>query len=118
MVNAMLAQFEEYDRKIFWTITLLGVGALLLYVYFLSISVVAVVARKVAEREFGRMTAQVAVLESQYAQLDGNIDLKFAHGSGFVDVTAPRYITTTAAGNILTLGDGILGRNTMGGSDQ
>ncbi|MEK7118463.1 MAG: hypothetical protein AAB869_02525 [Patescibacteria group bacterium] len=114
MVNAILFQFEEYDRKIFWTLIFLGMSALLLYVYFLGISVVAVVAQKVAERELGRMTAQVAVLESQYVRLDGDIDLEFAHESGFVDVVVPQYITTITAGNMLTLGDGVSGRDTAG----
>lgn len=106
MVNAILAQFEEYDRKIFWTFALLGIGAILLYAYFLSVSVIAVIARKEAEIELGRVTARVAMLESQYALLDRGIDLNFAHTHGFVDVAAPKYISTVAEGNVLTFREG------------
>ncbi|OGZ07342.1 MAG: hypothetical protein A2942_04000 [Candidatus Lloydbacteria bacterium RIFCSPLOWO2_01_FULL_50_20] len=99
----MFAQFEEYDRKIFWTLVAIGAGALLLYVYFLSMSVVSVVARKDAEREVGRMTARVATLESQYALLDRDIDLTLAHARGFVDVAVPKYISNTVEETVLTL---------------
>ena len=103
MVSTMFAQFEEYDRKIFWTLVAIGAGALLLYVYFLSMSVVSVVARKDAEREVGRITARVATLESQYALLDRDIDLTLAHARGFVDVAVPKYISNTVEETVLTL---------------
>lgn len=110
MVHTMLAQFEEYDRKIFWALVVLVAGALLLYAYFVSASIVAVIARKGAERELGRTTAQVAALESQYALLDRNINLELAHTHGFIDVSAPKYIRAIEEGSVLTLREKTLPR--------
>lgn len=109
MVSNVITQFEEYDRKIFWTLVLFGAGAIVLYIYFLSVSVIAVIARKEAERDVGRMTAEVATLESQYALLDRSIDLVLAHTQGFVDVTAPKYVGIQTKGNVLTLREGAFG---------
>jgi hypothetical protein len=103
MVSNVITQFEEHDRKIFWTLVFFGAGAIALYVYFLSISVVAVIARKEAERDVGRMTAEVATLESQYAVLDRSIDLALAHTQGFVDVATPKYVGMEREGDVLTL---------------
>jgi len=95
MVNSMFEQFREYDRRIFWTLAVVGACALLFYVYFVSVAVVSVISRKDAESELGRLTAQVATLESTYVVLDRGIDLELAHTNGFVDVSVPRYISTT-----------------------
>src|SRR3989304_5093542 len=106
MVNSMIAQFEEHDRRIFWMfVAALGV-MLLLYVYFVSTAVVAVIARKEFERELGRTATQVASLESEYALLDKRIDLTLAHAQGFVDVSAPRYVTVESRENALTIREG------------
>lgn len=103
MTNTMIAQFEEYDRKIFWTLVAVAAGTALLYVYFVSVAVVAVVARKDIERDLGRISTKVATLESEYASLDKSIDLTFAHAQGFIDVSAPRYMTGSAGDNALTI---------------
>ncbi len=110
MVNTMILQFEEYDRKIFWALLMLAASAVILYVYFISIGIIAVVARKETERELGRMTTQVATLEGEYASLDKAIDLELAHREGFVDVSVPRYISTTGEKNSLTLRGSSLGQ--------
>ena len=86
MVNAVLSQFEEYDRRIFWGILGIGAIAIFCYIYFIGVSVYAVIARKEAELETGRVTAQVADLESKYAQLLRDVDLTLAHTLGFVEV--------------------------------
>jgi len=101
MVSNILGQFSKHDRGIFWSLVAIGTFGLLLYVYFVGIAVVSVVTRKEAERELGRFTAQVAVLESAYALLDRAIDLKLAHTQGFVDVSAPEYISTGREGPLL-----------------
>ena len=101
MVNTFLAQFEAYDRKIFWIIAGVGTIALFAYIYFVSVSVLAVVGRKEAEVEAGRISAQVAKLESAYAFLDGSIDLTMAKekNPAVVSVTG----IAVAADGIVTL---------------
>lgn len=92
MTERIIRQFEEYDRKIFWALVFFGAATLFLYVYFVGIAVVSVVARKATERELGRMTAEVATLESEYASLDKSVDLALAHREGFVDIASPKYL--------------------------
>ena len=92
MVKVLLTQFEEHDRKIFWTLCTLVLVFLSLYVYFLSVSVYAVVSRKSAENTAGTLNARIAQLESEYAILDKHIDLALAHERGFVDIAVPKYL--------------------------
>src|SRR3989338_902821 len=106
MTNIVVAKFEEYDRKIFWVVACLGGTALFAYVYFIGISVFAVVGRKEAEFKAGRTSAAVAELESAYAVLDGSIDPKMAEASGFLPVSDPRYISRENADAVVALGNG------------
>ncbi len=96
MTNVVLAKFEEYDRKIFWVVAGIGPAALFAYVYFVGVSIFAVVGRKEAELKLGRTGAVVAELESQYASLDARIDQKLAEEQGFLPVSDPRYISREA----------------------
>lgn len=103
MFKGLVTQFEEYDRRIFWAVLLLIVAALLAYVYFLSLSVYGVIARKQAETKVADLSTKVSVLESRYAALDKHINLELAHTRGFVDIAVPRYISREATGDTLTL---------------
>lgn len=106
MVKTLILQFEENDRRIFWAFAaLLGMlaGA---YIYFLSISVYAVVDRKSAERNISDITAQISSLETQYVSYDRRIDPSLAYARGFIDVSVPKYITRdTGKNTTLTLRD-------------
>ncbi len=94
MVKIIIAQFEEYDRRIFWALlSFLGIF-LAAYIYFLAVSVSAVVLRKSAEQEVSRMTASISELESEYVALDKDIDLALAYERGFADIGTPRYISS------------------------
>jgi type II secretory pathway component PulJ len=103
MFTAIISQFEEHDRRIFWLFAAMLAVVLASYVYFLSISVYAVIARKHAEQETGLMNAKISQLESQYVALDKVIDLALARRQGFSEVTSPQYISQTAPKNSLTL---------------
>ncbi|MDO8520604.1 MAG: hypothetical protein Q7S52_00650 [bacterium] len=105
MTHAVLAKFTAYDRKIFWILAGVGAAALFAYIYFISISVLAVVGRKEAELRLGRVSAVVANLESQYAVLDRSIDLSAAEKEGFHEISQPRYVSPAGRGEreVLTL---------------
>jgi hypothetical protein len=105
MIHAILLQFEEHDRRIFWVLALLLIACLSFYIYFLSVSVVSVIARKTAEQATVRLSADVSMLESEYVVLDRVINLSLAHERGFSDITAPRYISQNTEGGTLTLRD-------------
>ena len=66
MIKAVVAQFEIHDRRIFWIFAALLLLALGIYIYFLSIAVVAVVSRRSAEQQAVRLSASISILETQY----------------------------------------------------
>ena len=105
MWKTAILQFEEYDRKIFWGLSTLLLLAVFAYLYFLSISVYAVILRKSAESEAERLSAKVSLLESEYVKLDKRISLDLAHEQGFIDIAVPRYISRDASHDTFTLRD-------------
>ena len=106
MVKTLITQFEENDRSIFWILALcLGV-TVALYLYFLSVSVGAVIARKSAEQSVSVITSKISELETTYVALDRHIDPALAQARGFVDIAVPKYITQdTVKNTTLTLRD-------------
>ena len=107
MVKAILSQFEEHDRRIFWLFASFLFISLFIYLYFLSISVFAVVARKSAELDSEKISANISVLESQYAILDKGIDLTLAHKLGFVDSPIPTYVSSVSDNKTFSLRTGV-----------
>ncbi len=103
MFTAIISQFEEHDRRIFWVLAAVFAVVLAAYVYFLGISVYAVIARKQAEQETSLMNAKISQLESQYVALDKVIDLALAKQQGFSEVATPQYISQAAPQKTLTL---------------
>ena len=103
MFKTLAAHFEEHDRRIFWTLSVFVLGALAAYLYFLSISVFAVVARKSAEAQFRTLNAEISHLESTYASLDKEIDLAMAHDRVFVDIAVPQYLSLGKSETVLSL---------------
>lgn len=106
MHRALRRQFEAYDRRLFWVALSLIVSSLLMYVYFLSLSIYGVIARKQAESQIASLSAKVSSLESRYAVLDKSINLELAHERGFVDVGVPKYISLEGTRDTLTMRDG------------
>jgi len=92
MISAALLHFKEHDRRIFWVLASLLGAVLAAYIYFLGISVYAVIERKTAEKELGQMNARISQLESTYVALDREIDLVLARERGFADVRVPQYV--------------------------
>lgn len=99
MVKTLIAQFEENDRSVFWALVALLGLSVLLYLYFLSISVGAVIARKSAEQNISMLTSKISQLETTYVALDRRIDPTLARAEGFVDIATPQYITQETTRN-------------------
>lgn len=102
-MKSVLLQFEENDRRIFWVSILFFICSLSLYIYFLGVSVFAVIERKGAERQFSTLTASISNLESKYVVLDRKINLALAHDRGFVDISVPQYVASDATEKTFTL---------------
>lgn len=106
MVKTLITKFEENDRGIFWVLILFFGVAVMLYLYFLSVSVSAVISRKSAEQGIGAITSKISQLETTYVALDRLIDPALARERGFIDITVPKYITQdTNKNTTLTLRD-------------
>ncbi len=103
MVKSVLLQFEEHDRRIFWIFVAFFIFSLSLYIYFLGVSVFAVIERKGAEQRSASLTANIMSLESRYVTMSKKIDLALAHERGFVEVAAPLYVNGGQKGDTLTL---------------
>lgn len=84
--------FQEYDRTIFWVVASVFVVVLASYLYFLGISINAVIERKQAQKEVGQLNAHISQLESTYVALDREINLVLARERGFDDVRVPQYV--------------------------
>lgn len=106
MVKTLITQFEQNDRGIFWMLAaLLGISVAV-YLYFLSVSVGAVIARKSAEQGVGVITSKISMLETKYVALDRRIDPALAREQGFIEIAVPKYITQeTSKNTTLTLRD-------------
>ena len=72
------------------TAVLLGLIAVLLgaYVYLVNNSVFNIVARETALEKASNYATELAVLESRYIELSGNITLSLAYTLGFADASA------------------------------
>ncbi len=103
MVKSVLLQFEEHDRRIFWIIVAFFVCSLSLYIYFLGVSVFAVIERKGAEQRSASITANIMSLESRYVAMSKKIDLALARERGFVEIVAPVYVNGAQKGETLTI---------------
>ena len=106
MIKTVLAQFEEHDRRIFWGFVALLVMSLAVYVYFLSMSVYAVVERKGAESHSNKINSHLSQLETEYVALDKQIDLALAHERGFADISVPKYLSTKSPEKTLSIRTG------------
>lgn len=105
-MKSLVEHFEEHDRRIFWILVCIFAIGLVSYIYFLSMSVHAVVARKHAEATSERLLTRIALLESQYVTIDGRINLGEAHERGFVDIAPVKYLSTKEVSKTLTLREG------------
>jgi hypothetical protein len=103
MVKSVLLQFEEHDRRILWIFVAFFIFSLSLYIYFLGVSVFAVIERKGAEQHSASLTANIMSLESRYVTMSKRIDLALAHERGFVEITAPVYVSGAQNGESLSL---------------
>jgi hypothetical protein len=103
MIARLTTQFEEYDRKIFWVLLTCITIALFAYIFFLSLSVYAVIDRRTAEKNADALSAHISLLESQFVTLDRTVNLDRAHTAGFVDIGIPHYISRNATPPTLTL---------------
>lgn len=84
--------FEVRVRSIL--LILVGVFALG-YVYFVSTSVLYVIARKDAHTQIAQVESTIATLESEYFALSGAVSLDEATKLGLVPVAQKSYVTRT-----------------------
>ncbi len=106
MVRSFLLRFEEHDRRILWVAVLFFICSLTLYVYWLGVSVFAVIDRKGAEQRTAAIASNIMSLESRYVVLSRDIDLALARERGFVTVEKPVYLDGDAGSGSFSLRKG------------
>ena len=85
--------FERRARRvIFLIIGLCAVG----YIYFVSTSVLYIIARKDAHTQISQVESQVATLESEYFVLSSTISIEEAEKLGLVSVSKKNFVTRTS----------------------
>ncbi|MBX4189309.1 hypothetical protein KW785_01780 [Candidatus Parcubacteria bacterium] len=89
----------SYDTRVrtFWTLTLIGVVSLALYVYGVLATVHHTVARQALQAQVSELTTQVSELEFKAIALKNEVNLNLAMSRGFKEVTDPLFISRSAA---------------------
>ncbi len=84
-----------YDTrvKLFWTLALIFVVSLVLYVYGVNATVRNTVVRQNLESEVGSMTTKISEMEFSYINLKNHVNIELAYSRGYEDVTKPLYVT-------------------------
>ena len=93
------------ERKFFYLAVTFVLSAVFLYVYFICVSVVHVVARTETDRGISQMQARINDLESRYIEAKQAITFDNASERGFVSTKDKVYITRSAGTLVLSNND-------------
>lgn len=85
----------DYNVYLFYVMLSLCLGFMLLYMYFLSSSIVSVVVRKEAMQEISMLRTQISALETTYIEAQHQLSSDIAQLSGFVPVEKKVFIDRT-----------------------
>ena len=102
--NIQINSISLYDleQKMFWFFATLIFCCLVFYMYFVSSTILNIVAREGAERDVKTASGAVSELESEYAALGRNLDLNNAKSLGYRDVAEVDYVSRA---QVLTMRD-------------
>lgn len=92
----------RYELLISWFEWVLFVLAIVLYIYFIAMSVVQVVLRQELLVSIQEAETRVSELEADYFERSNKISRDMADEYGLVAVAAPVYITVVPEGDRLT----------------
>lgn len=106
MVEMMKNEIQD-KKNIFWFLIIGIVIFLGLYVYFVSKTIVNVVARQKIERTISALSSNVEKLEAQYFSLKSKVTVDLAISKGFTNIPPATYISRTPVAKGLSLNNEI-----------
>ena len=96
------------EKRIFWTILLLLASLVVLYIYFVSKSIVNVIVREEIEQDIVAMQTEISELESMYLQQKNRINMPLAQSLGFRELPEREFVVRKSRlSTRLTLSDEI-----------
>lgn len=89
------AKVLSYDNRVrlFWTLVVLFVISLGLYVYGVNATVRNTVVRQELEVHVSNLSLAISEMEFSYISLKNNVNIDIAYARGYQDVSKPIYIT-------------------------
>jgi hypothetical protein len=89
------AKVLSYDNRVrlFWTLVIIFVISLVLYVYGVNATVRNTVLRQELETQVSNLTLKISEMEFSYISLKNNVNIDIAYARGYQDVAKPTYIT-------------------------
>lgn len=89
----------SFDTRVrtFWMLIVLSIISLALYMYGVKATVYNTVARQQLETEVSNISTHIGEMEFAYIGLKNKVSLEVAYARGYLDVTAPTYISRAAA---------------------
>jgi len=93
------AKVISYDNRVrlFWTLVVVFVISLALYVYGINTTVRNTVVRQELESQVSNLTLKISEMEFSYISLKNNVNIDIAYARGYQDVSKPTYITRGSA---------------------
>lgn len=94
------------ERKWFLIVSSALFTVFILYIYFISASVVHVVIRKEIDQDIARMSSHVSSLESKYIEAQHSISADIASLAGYQETSDKVFITRTQTSLVLSDANG------------
>jgi hypothetical protein len=101
---SLLFESANKGKLLFYTLSMLVVGLILMYAFFVNQTILNVVERRDFQRDIAILSTKVGGLETEYIQKKNGITLEYAYTLGFYNVEEPNYISTKDT-NVLTLNE-------------
>lgn len=89
--------YEIFKTKIFNILIFSVVAMVILYVYFLSVTVVQTVARRNNINNLYTLNLEYQKLQESYFSTIENLNVEYAYALGFVDEKNPSFVSKTSA---------------------
>jgi hypothetical protein len=102
MTHQAKAISYEARAKVFWTLILIVVITLGLYIYSVSTTIRNTAARQILETKVSHLNADLGLLEFAYIEKRNEVSLELAYEYGFIEARNPIYVSRTP-GSALTM---------------
>ncbi len=100
MTFTHITKLQNYQKQISITLAFMCLSLFVLYIYFISASVVHVVIRTESIQELKKVSSEIALLESRYIEAQNRVSSEIASRDGytenvnkvFIDKSTPSFV--------------------------